>query len=305
MKKITGSIIGTIFLIGVLGVVALFIGSANSTLAHNQLGREQVIPLLDTDHSEYTAQLSTSVPEIGEPREIIAQEVQDLSQQWHASNKKAGWIHIVSHWQMDYDEIGVAPDGKSMEKEYVNDEWYLLDERGHIKNQVLIQRDINGSLIQVSALRDNTGYNLTYGIKISMPDEAIEFVWDFGFPREATRLAGSLEKENISLKGQSRVLYTVTEEYPSPIDFYEFNEPVTAVITRAYYEPENGKLLSIERVMNMSSDEERINPSVKLVSWETGVQPPAEVLAYLDATYEDTFIHPSELTNSPEKEEMQ
>ena len=55
----------------------------------------------------------------------------------------------------------------------------------------------------------------------------------------------------------------------------------------------------------MSSGAERINPFVKLVSWETGVQPPAEVSAYLDTTYEDTFIQPSELISNPTQEVTQ
>ena len=105
----------------------------------------------------------------------------------------------------------------------------------------------------------------------------------------------------ILLDGQTVVLYTVTEEYPSPIDFSQYNELVAAIISRAYYEPESGKLLFLERVMIMTSGEERITNTMKLVSWETGVLPPEDVLAYLDATFEDTFIQPSELPDPPEQ----
>jgi len=305
MKKITSSIIGLLFLIGVLGIVALFTGNTNFTLANDQSGKEQDVPLLITNQIENYSQLNDSSPEMGELGENIAKEVKELSQQWHDANKMAGWIHIVSRWQLDYDEISVAPNGKIMENEFVNDEWYLLDEQGQIKKQVLIQRDINGDVIQVSALRDNTGYNLTYGIKMSMPDEAFEFVWDFGFPREAIRLAGSIEKEIISLEGKTCVLYTVTEENLSPITISEYNEPVIAIKTRACFEPDSGKMLFSDRVVIMSSGAERINPSVKLVSWETGVQPPTEVSTYLDATYENTFIHPSEINYNPTQEVTQ
>lgn len=305
MKKKTGSIIGILILIGVLGFVALFTGSVKSTLANDLLGREQAAPLPNTDHSEENAQLITSAPEIVDSGENIAQEVQDLSRLWHDANKKVGWIHIVSEYQVDQDGIREALDGVDLEDGYVQDQWFLLDEQGYEITHVSIQRDMNGNVIQVSALRDKTGYNLTLRVRFPMSDEAAAFIWNFGFPGMAVDFAGSLEKEMVSLEGQTVVIYTITEVFPSPMDFSEFNEPVAAIKTHACYEPESGKLLSLERVMIFSSGEERVTNVMELVSWERGLQPPTEVLAYLDATYEEDFIHPWEMTNQSEQEVTQ
>lgn len=297
MKKKFSSITGILLLIIILSVVALFIGRANSTHANDQLGREPVILLDVIDRLEDTGQLYSLVSDTGEPGVILAQEVQELSSRWHENNRKSGWIHIVSVYQVDQDEIRVFPDGKPMENGYVQEQWFLLDEHGYEITHVSIQRDMNGNVIQVSALRDGTGYNLTYGIKMSLPDEALEFVWDFGFPGMAADFVGSLEKEMISLDDQTVVLYTLTEEFPFPMDFSGFTDPVVAIKTQACYEPESGKLLSLERVVIFSSGEERVTDTMELVSWERGVRPPAEVQKYLDATYEDDFIDPSEMIN--------
>ncbi|MCP4361269.1 MAG: hypothetical protein GY796_24940 [Chloroflexi bacterium] len=305
MKKITVPIIAILFLGGVLGSVALFSGNANSTLAQKPLGDEQIISAPNTEQTKEVVQTTDELaPDTKEQIENLAQEVQALNEQWTTANAKSGWVHIVSQHQEDYDEIGMLPDGKTLEKEYTNDEWYLLDERGQMIEGVFIRRDLNGNITQVSVLRDNAWYNLTYNDVISMPEEALplDFVWNFGFPEEAIRLADSLEKYETTLDDQTVVLYTVTEKIASPMNFSDYNEAVTAIKTSAYYEPESGKMLLSEQSMIMSDGEERVRASVKLISWKTGVQPPADVLAYLDATYEGDFKHPSEVTNSPEQE---
>ncbi len=306
MKKTIGSIIGLLFLMGVWGSVNLFSGRVDSTLAQDLRGREHVVFLHSTDHPEDATQLEnkSGPAEIREASENIAQEVQALNEQWLDANAESGWIHIVTQWKEDYDEIGILPDGNTLEKEYSMDEWYLLNEERRVVKGIFIRRDLNGKVSQVSVLRDNAWYNLTYNDVIPVPEEAlpVEFVWDFGFPGEATRLVDSLVKEETTLDGQTVVLYTVTEEFSSPMNFSEYDEPITAIKTRAYYEPDSGKLLSSEQIMIMSGGRERIRTSVKLISWTMEKQPPMEVLDYLNATYKETFRSSAETTSFAEQE---
>ena len=86
------------------------------------------------------------------------------------------------------------------------------------------------------------------------------------------------------------------------MNFSEYDEPITAIKTRAYYEPDSGKLLSSEQIMIMSGGRERIRTSVKLISWTMEKQPPMEVLDYLNATYKETFRSPAETTSFAEQE---
>jgi hypothetical protein len=307
MKKIIVPITAMLFLVGVLGSVALVSGNANLTHAQESLEENLLIAAQNTGQTEDAAQIEDElVLDFKEQREDLAQEVQSLNEQWAAANAKPGWIHIVSQWQEDYDEIGVLPDGKVLEKEYIMDEWYLLNEHRQIIEGVFIRRDLNGLTTQVSVLRDNAWYNLTYNDVIPVPEDALplDFVWDFGFLGEVTRLVDSLEKGETTWDGQPVILYTITERFASPINFSEYNEAVTAIKTRAYYEPESGKLLFSEQLMIMSGGEERTRTSVRLVSWDAEEQPLDEVLDFLEATYKDTFHNPAETTNSVEQEVM-
>lgn len=288
MKKIILPAITALFLAGTLSI--FLITNEKDTLA---LAQAPIVDSSPTIETESVVQQSEISPPI---TEIVAQEIQLLSEKWVNDHVKPGWLHLVSKWREDYDETGILTGGSVLEKEYFMDEWYYLAEERQIIQGIYMRRDLNYKITQVSVLQDNNWYNLTYSDKIPVPEEALPmvFVWDFGFPDQATRLMDSLEKSLATLDGQAVYQYTVTEKYSSPMKLADFENTVDAIKTKAYYEPESGKLLFTEQVMVLTGGEERVRTAVTLVSWDQKDQPSTEVLGFLSAVTEGTFHNTSD-----------
>jgi hypothetical protein len=286
MKKYFIPILAVISLALILGFVALFSGNPRINYAQGLNTTDEEMAVNNEVPSQpafINSQKADPSIEQNQQNEIIIIEIQTLTKRWYEENVKSGWIHVIIHINNDYDIINTLPDNSILDKEYIMDDWILLDENGYQISAVNIMRSIDGNPMQIAVLRDNTWNNLTYDIISPVAEETLplEFSVDSGFPDQAIRLVNCLKRESTYLDGVPVILYTITEEYEPAMRFLDFNDLVSASIIRAYYEPNSGALLLYEQALMMANDMERIRSSARIEEFETGLEPAIDIITYL------------------------
>lgn len=270
MKKILNWLLPLVMLSAIFGGTVFFINS-------NAGAKAETVPNIE---SPQIVQPESISPQTEQKQLSISEQVGNLTEKGATNYRKAGWIHMVTHQTLNSDTQNTAPDGTVAPNEYITDDWILLDNNGNEVQGVFLQRNMQGNIIQVSVLKDKAWHNLTYGDIIPAPDTLI-FTPDFGFSEMAVRLKDTLEKGTVNIKGKKLTKFIAKENYQKPSKFLEFNSPVTSINTEAIYD-DTGIVTLYQTVFMMQDGSERIRDSVEIVTMETVIEPPFEILNYLN-----------------------
>jgi hypothetical protein len=260
-----------------LAAMAFVFGTAVFIL-HSQAG---AMPEMKTDAElPQIVQAQNVSPEQAQEQLALSDQVHGLSEKWANTYQKAGWIHVVTHQAIDSDLENIRPDGQPAPNDFITEDWILLDGKGQEIKGVFLQKNINGEIIQVSILRDKFWYNLTFGDIIPAPDD-LAYTLDFGFPEIANRLKNELKKTTETIKGKKLVKYSAEEKYSTPSKFLEFNNMVNSIDTQAFYN-DNGQVELYQTIVNFQDGSRRTSMMVEVLNFEQVVNPPADVLNYLN-----------------------
>ncbi len=219
----------------------------------------------------------------GDDQETILQVIQTLVAQWSgAVLQKGDWLHMVTHHMRDKDRASSLPGGEAIPLNYISETWYHLDDRGRAVEVIAFMRSEDGETVQVSTFRDNIWQNLTVGEKWG--GEPFTPCLDLGFSTDAAqsyKQGSTLGQQRVTLAGRTALRFTIRDEFDSPLLIEGYAQPVIRAERRAYLDMHNGAPLLLERVLVAADGKERIVEQVWPVTVECGVEPPAEVLAFL------------------------
>ncbi len=275
MKKILIGI-GALLLIGSLVTFGL------TRTAHSDNGRElspsaaqsavsTLVPVSAHDHPEATNE------------ETVYQTIQTLVTRWSgAFLQGSGWLHVVTHHVRDKDERSLLPNGQTIPPNYISETWYHLNEQGQAIEVIALMRSEDGGLVQISTFRGNVWRNLTVGEK--WDGEPFVPQLDLGFSADAARAQigeSRLIQRTVVLKGRTVWQFAIRDERSSSLQVKGYSQPAISAERRAYLDPQSGALLLLERVLVMADGRERIIEQVEPITIEYGVDPPAEVVAFL------------------------
>jgi hypothetical protein len=234
-----------------------------------------------TDASD-SGSVSASRPGFADGQEAIHRTIQTLATTWSdavlASN---GWLHVTTHHTRDKDKVSILPNGQTIPLNYVSDTWYRL-EQGQVVEVIAFMRAEDGEPVQISTFRDNTWRNLTVGEKWGGEPFAPRL--DLGFSADAAQAQawGSiLSRQPMTLAGKTALRFTLRDEFASPVQLEGYAQPATSAERHAYFDPQSGALLLLERVLVMADGKERVVERVDQITIQQGAEPPAEVLAVL------------------------
>ena len=233
--------------------------------------------LVSSDRQEDNAEKGT------DEQEAIRQAVQTLVARWSdAVLPSSGWLHVVTHHTRDKDKTSLLPNGQPIPLNYISETWYRLDDRGQVVEAVALMRSEEGQPIQVGTFRENTWRNLTVGEK--WKGEPFTPRLDLGFSADVARApewGSTLDRRMVTWAGRPAMRFVMRDEFAPPRRIEGYAQPVVRGERRAWFDPDSGALLLLERVLVMADGTERVVERVEPVTIERGVEPPAEVLALL------------------------
>lgn len=194
--------------------------------------------------------------------------------------KKAGWVHVVMNQTMNSDTTNMAPDGSIAPNNFVTEDWVLLDENGNQTQGIFLQLNMDYKIVQVSILKNGNWHNLTYGDVISAP-ENLPYTFDFGFPEIAAKLKNNLTKDQVEVNGELFDKFSAEEKYTESINVLGLNKKVTALSTEAFFNTD-GMIKIYQTIFTFEDGSSQISSYVEVQLFEQGIEPPAEIIAYLE-----------------------
>lgn len=227
--------------------------------------------------------LTSQGPSFVSDDEII-REVQALVARWEeAALQSLGWFHVVTQYDREKDTVDTLPNGQPIPLDYVMESWYLLDEQGQATTAVSIMKDMNGREVQVSIFCESMWQNLTLDLQYT--GEPFTPRLDFGFGQivaQAPSWGSTLSRSEGILDDEQVLTFAIHDEFDNPVQIAGFEKPVAGGGRRAYFDPESGETIYVERVLLMADGEERVVGRSEILTWEKVTAPPANVLALLE-----------------------
>jgi len=230
-----------------------------------------------------TASESLARPASADEQQAILQAIQTLVAQWSDTVLQgSGWLHMVTHHMRDKDRGSSLPNGQAIPLNYISETWYRLDDQGQAVEVIAFMRSEDGEPVQISTFRGNIWRNLTVGEKWDgepfMPRPDLGFSADAAQARE---WGSTLSQQTVTLAGRTALRFTMRDEFGSPLLMEGYAQPVISAERRAYFDARSGALFLLERVLVIADGKERVVERMDPITIEYGVEPPAEVLAFL------------------------
>jgi hypothetical protein len=210
----------------------------------------------------------------------LANDVIRTINNWSNSIKKPGWVHTKVKQTIESNAPMLAPDGSIAPNSFITDEWVLLDENGYQIEGVFLQTTEEEKVYQVSILKDNTWYNLTYGDVISAPEKML-YPFDFDVPSVVSRLKDNLTKDVIEIKGESIEKISTEEKYKEPFKVVDFDKKISSLKFEIVLD-DNGMIKTYQTVMFFEDGSSIISSSIEVLVFEQGVELPEDINKYLE-----------------------
>jgi hypothetical protein len=210
----------------------------------------------------------------------LANEVVRTINNWSNSIKKSGWVHTKVKQIIESDSPILAPDGGVAPSSFITEEWVLLDENGYQIEGVFLQTTEDEKVYQVSILKDNTWYNLTYGDVISAPEKML-YPFDFDVPSVISRLKDNLTKDVIEINGESIEKFSTEEKYKEPFKVVDFDKKISSLKFEIVLD-DNGMIKTYQTVMFFEDGSSIISSSIEVLVFEQGVELPEDINKYLE-----------------------
>ncbi len=204
-------------------------------------------------------------PETRVPAEILA--LLDLLETWQAPLlANPGWVHLRTHTEI--------PGGNALYAgltEYINEDWYRIDEQEMVVAHIHIDRRPDGTVLQEVVNQDGKSRNLTFG----MSGEYQPYPLDLAYVAKDTLKSGSqVRLVNTTLDGQP-VIVLLLQGLTTRRD-------VISTSTGAWLYTENIRLQAGDDPLTGGSLDTRTTLQVA----ERVDTPPPEALALLDRVFE-------------------
>jgi hypothetical protein len=185
-----------------------------------------------------------------------------------------GWIHVVIHQKTNSNTSDEMPD------DFLTEDWVLLDEYGNQLKGIYLQRYPDYRIIQVSILKYGNWHNLTYDDTTAAPGQ-IPYTLDFGFPDIVNLLKDKVTKTQVKINDESLDKFSVVETYAKPLSVTGFEKQIVSLGTEAFINMD-GMVRLYQTMFTFDDGTSEISSYAEVQVFERDIEPPAEILAYLE-----------------------
>jgi hypothetical protein len=143
----------------------------------------------------------------------------------------------------------------------------------------------DGETIEVTVFLNNLLYNLTTNVSNPQNPYSIGSL-DYQFADEMDYFISSSGNHSVvrtvELNGKTATVFTLDEKLASPSTTADYTQPINAIGRIETFNTETGFLLKIVRTVTLADDTKRTFYADD-ITIETGVQPPQDVLNYVNS----------------------
>lgn len=209
-----------------------------------------------------------------------------------------GWVYLktIQVSDTDLENFGVLPDGSVIPESYVMENWFHINEDGLVYEMIGMMKTLEGEIVQISAAANSKTWNSAF--------EGFEGEETPFFPKSLGGMDGrflrNLEEQVEKFQQQPELVmetvngnllvtvsYSQIQEWPQLKENYknwqiaQYKElPISNTVT-AVFDAATGFNIKTESVLTFEDGSQRVLYSSKKYI-ETGIQPPAGMLKYLE-----------------------
>ena len=214
----------------------------------------------------------------------VQTRLDELNAQAKKLINQPGWVHVTEKitYDTDLEDRGVMPKGQVVPLIQTVDIWYHLNDRKLVYEYVWLMTNQDGELVQVIVFLNNVIHNLMTTVSTPMNPYSLGPL-DHQFSSDVEDYVTRLKKQPVlkvmDLNGESVAVFTVEEQLETPSTIDDYQQPVTAVRSVAYFDQGSGLLRRIERFVTLEDGSERAFYTND-ITIEIKVQPPQDILDY-------------------------
>jgi hypothetical protein len=247
-----------------------------------------VIEKLPTSNNDLQSQpseqnLTSTVIQPQETNNDIVAYAKTLIQKADQTYLTPGWLHISSQTETFITDSNTLPDGTPIPTKALNDLWALIDTDGDVIKAVTIDDTGDTFTSQTTVFQDGFWTNLTIPELSSQEKEIYQInTLDNGFLASVTRMKDPLEieEEEAELNSQRVVVFSLTDEFPSPIAIGKSSLVIAGIYSKYYFSVDSGLLRMVEDYHVYPSREVKLWNRITYLTIEKVDVPPKEILSY-------------------------
>ena len=197
----------------------------------------------------------------------------------------AGWLHFIQENSSDTDRgsNGMLENGAVLSANHFVECWLNLDDSKQIHESICIQRNLDGSIIQVGVRSGSVGWNSAMD-EISTHDDPLpSYITDIdALLRRVAKIGVELETETVTDEDGNKLAqfsYTSAEESPIPLDAY--NLPVIRWDYIHQFDSETGMIVNYQEWVTFEDGSQRIIQQTVMKVFEIVDAPSEDVEYYL------------------------
>jgi hypothetical protein len=274
------------------GLIFYTIRSANATKQSPSFSTtpnaEALADLNDTNPSSDSSEPDSLAQEPPAPTVISDSESISVSDITDAAEKylHGGWLHFIKENSSETDRgsKGILDNGAVISANSIWECWMHLDDLLNISDNVCIQTNMDGSIIQVGVRAGNIGWSSATD-EIRQDEVSLyPYISDIdGLLRQASRSNAILAIEKTSdEKDQEYFQVSYAAEEKSPVTLWDYNNPVTGSEYIYTFEPETGMMSSFQQWVTFEDGSQGLIEGSVVTVFEYVETPPDEILKYLD-----------------------
>jgi hypothetical protein len=199
-----------------------------------------------------------------------------------------GWLHISSQKEAFITASSTLPDGTPIPTHSVIDQWLLLGMDGNVIEKVTIDDTGDEATTQIVVYQDGYFTNLTFPEMSSQGKESVQKTTvDGGFLSSAIRRSENgvaIHMEEGEINNEKVVVFSYTDEFPSPITFgkAEDSQTIAGKYIKYFFSADSGVLRMYEDYNVYPNGDVKLRVRKTYTVYEKVDLPPKEVLAYLN-----------------------
>ena len=264
----------------VMGIVLLLSSCAVDVFPQSETlttsPSDQLINVQQTETVNETPE-PTLVPEQPSFTSVLSETAQ--------SHLHAGWLHFIQECSSDTDQgdRGVFENGTILSSHYMVECWLHLDVSSLIRDSVCIEKNLDGTLIQVGVRSGSVSWNSAMDEVSTHDDPLPPYIADIdALLRRVTQIGVELETETVMDEDGKTLVqfsYQWVEESPIPLSSYDL--PVMLWDYVSQFDPETGMIVSYQEWVTFEDGSQRISEQMVMQVFEILDAPSEEVESYL------------------------
>jgi hypothetical protein len=195
-----------------------------------------------------------------------------------------GWLHVQERLTYDIDQPnrGTLPTGLPIPLDQTVERWLRLDETGQVAESISTLSTAGGTLLLATRFQNGMVWDSATQERRPQAPPKLGYL-DYGFGENAsafTELGLTIHERALTHEGAEAVEFTVDNVFERPARYVDFTQPVSAMTTRAVFDPVSGHIRLLEQRATLADGTQRLMAREALTV--TREEPPESLRALLD-----------------------